>query len=257
MTKVSVVIANYNNAKFIEKCINSIKNQTYKNYEIIFFDDNSNDNSLKIIKQFKKIKIIENKSQTKFGSFNQINAFYKSIKKSKGKIIFFLDSDDYFHKKKLEEVVKIFNNKKNTEIICDYPILHKKNKFIKIKKKSNYYRNYWGYIHPTSTIAVKKKFVEKIKKIINYKKYSNIWFDLRILLISKFIFNNFFSLNKNLTYYRISESNISSKFKKFSTNWWKRINEAHDYLFYLSKKYNFKLKRNFDYTLTKFFNYFI
>jgi len=252
--KVSIVIANYNNAQFIEKCVNSIKNQTYKNYEIIFFDDNSKDDSLKIIKQFKKIKIIENKSQTKFGSLNQINAFYKSIKKSKGKIIFFLDSDDYFHKKKLEEMVKIFKNKKNIDIICDYPVLHTKNKFIKLKKKiSNF--NYWGYIHPTSTIAVRKKFIENLKKIITLKKYTNIWFDLRILLISKFIFNNFFSLNKNLTFYRVTENNISSKFKKFSKNWWKRRSEAHDYLFHLSKKYKFKLKKNFDYALTKFLNY--
>ena len=39
--KVSVVIANYNNSKFIKECIESLNNQTYKNIEIIFFDDNS------------------------------------------------------------------------------------------------------------------------------------------------------------------------------------------------------------------------
>ena len=58
--KTSVVIANYNNEKYIEKCINSLKSQTYDDVEIIFFDDNSSDNSLNVIKNFPNIKIIEN-----------------------------------------------------------------------------------------------------------------------------------------------------------------------------------------------------
>ena len=66
--KASVVIANYNNAKFIQDCINSLNSQTYKDIEIIFFDDNSSDNSIEIIEKFKNIKIIKNKIQTKFGS---------------------------------------------------------------------------------------------------------------------------------------------------------------------------------------------
>ena len=52
--KVSVLIANYNNAKYINKCINSVLKQTYKNVEIIFIDDRSNDNSLEKVKLFKK-----------------------------------------------------------------------------------------------------------------------------------------------------------------------------------------------------------
>ena len=53
--KASVVIANYNNAKFIDDCINSLISQTYKNIEIIFFDDNSKDNSIETIKKFDNI----------------------------------------------------------------------------------------------------------------------------------------------------------------------------------------------------------
>ena len=106
--KASVVIANYNNAKFIDDCINSLISQTYKNIEIIFFDDNSKDNSIETIKKFDNIKIIENSSQTNFGSFNQMNAFKKAIESSKGDIIFFLDSDDFFHKDKIEKITNIF-----------------------------------------------------------------------------------------------------------------------------------------------------
>ena len=87
--KVSVLIANYNNSKYINNCITSLKKQTHKNFEIIFFDDNSSDDSLKVIKKFTKIKIIKNKKKKKYGSFNQINAYKKAISKSTGDIIFF------------------------------------------------------------------------------------------------------------------------------------------------------------------------
>ena len=50
--KVSVLIANYNNYQYIDQCINSILNQTYKNFEIIFFDDYSTDRSLDQINNF-------------------------------------------------------------------------------------------------------------------------------------------------------------------------------------------------------------
>ena len=48
--KASVLIANYNNQKFINQCIKSLLNQTYQKIEIIFHDDYSNDNSIKEIK---------------------------------------------------------------------------------------------------------------------------------------------------------------------------------------------------------------
>ena len=60
--KVSVLVVNYNNSKYINKCINSLLNQDYRNIEIIFLDDNSFDNSNNVIKKFKKkIKIAKKK----------------------------------------------------------------------------------------------------------------------------------------------------------------------------------------------------
>ena len=87
--KASVVIANYNNAKYIGDCISSLKSQTYNNVEMIFYDDNSKDNSAEVIKKFENVKVIENNSQTNFGSFNQMNAFKNAIELSTGDIIFF------------------------------------------------------------------------------------------------------------------------------------------------------------------------
>ena len=109
--KVSVLIANYNNEKYINKCISSLLEQTYKNLEIIFIDDYSNDNSLEKVKLLKKkIRIIKKKTKKfNIGSFDQMQSFKECFKVSTGDIIFLLDSDDYFHKKKIFNIFKKFN----------------------------------------------------------------------------------------------------------------------------------------------------
>ncbi len=253
--RASVVIANYNNSKFIEECINSIKNQTYKDTEIIFFDDNSQDNSLDILKKFNNIKIIENKIQTDFGSLNQMNAFKKSIQISTGDIIFLLDSDDYFKNDKIEKIINFFHNNKNIDITFDYPIIKKKNNEKFIKKENSLFNTYWGYIHPTSCIAIRRTLIDKLfSKVIN-DNYTNIWLDLRILLFSKY-FNSYNVLNENLTYYRQFDGNVSSKFKKFGKAWWLRRNEAHEYLNNFTKMNNIKIKKNLDFYMTKIINKF-
>ena len=58
--KASILIANYNNDQYIVECINSLKKQTYQNIEIIFFDDNSKDKSLDVVKRFPEVKLLKN-----------------------------------------------------------------------------------------------------------------------------------------------------------------------------------------------------
>ena len=254
--KASIVIANYNNSNFIEECINSLKSQTYKNIEIIFFDDNSKDNSINVIKKFSNIKILQNKTQTKYGSLNQINAFKKSIEISTGDIIFFLDSDDYFKKDKIEKIINFFLKNNEKKIVFDFPIILKQNKKINIKKKNNFFNTYWGYIHPTSCISIRKEFINELFENIVNEKFTDIWLDLRILLFSKYI-NKYNVIEENLTFYRQYEGNVSSKFKKFNKFWWKRRSQAHDYFFNLMKLNNINTKKNLDFYVTKLVNKFI
>jgi glycosyltransferase involved in cell wall biosynthesis len=251
--KASVVIANYNNAKYIEDCINSLNSQTYNNVEIIFFDDNSKDNSTEIIKKFHNIKLIENDIQTNFGSFNQMNAFKKAIEMSTGDIIFFLDSDDFFHEEKIEKIVNAFLNNDDKLIIYDLPIIVKDDLKIYQKRIDSFFKTYWGYIHPTSCISIRKKFINKVFDSTLNNKFPNIWLDLRILLFSKYL-HRYDVIYENLTYYRQSNENVSSKFKKYSKSWWFRRNEAHDYYFDFIKKNNLKFRKNLDYYITKIIN---
>ena len=63
--KASVLIANYNNQKYLVDCIDSILNQSYKNIEIIVLDDSSNDNSFEILKRYKDKIILLKKREFK------------------------------------------------------------------------------------------------------------------------------------------------------------------------------------------------
>ena len=254
--KASVVIANFNNAKYIQDCINSINSQTYNNIEIIFFDDNSKDNSINVIEKFNNIKIIKNNIQNNFGSFNQMNAFKKSVGESTGDIIFFLDSDDFFHKDKIKKIIDQFLNDKDKMIIFDFPIILKNESKIMQKKGNNIFKTYWGYIHPTSCISIRKSFINKVFESTLNDNFPSIWLDLRVLLFSKYL-DSYNTINENLTYYRQTDDNVSSKFKKYTKSWWRRRNEAHNYFFNFMKKNNLKTQKNLDFYVTKLVNKFI
>jgi len=109
---VSILIANYNNKNLLERSINSCKNQSYKNKEIIVFDDLSDDGSQDVLKKFKNIKVIYNKKKSGIPYLDAMNAYREMFKVSKGKFIFFLDSDDFYKKGKFNILLKKFKNKK-------------------------------------------------------------------------------------------------------------------------------------------------
>ena len=102
---ISVLIANFNNEKYIKRCLDSLSKQRFKRFEVIFFDDKSTDRSVDLANKFKNklnIKIIKNyNNKEKNPSYNQINSYVEAFRLSKGEIIIFLDSDDFFEKSKL------------------------------------------------------------------------------------------------------------------------------------------------------------
>mgnify|MGYP000507129526 CR=1 FL=1 len=102
---VSVLINNYNYANFIVEAVDSVRNQTYQNFEIIIVDDGSTDKSVDVINNIESASVI--KVLKKNGG--QGSAFNEGFKVSKGEIIAFLDSDDWWKPNKLEEVVRWHN----------------------------------------------------------------------------------------------------------------------------------------------------
>ena len=77
---IGILITNYNKSKFLKKTIKSLKINSYKNYEIILFDDASTDDSLVKLKEFRNIKLIKNKKKYKSSVLNQINGIIECFK---------------------------------------------------------------------------------------------------------------------------------------------------------------------------------
>lgn len=102
---ISIVIPVYNSEKYFERCLLSVINQTYKNIEIIIINDCSTDNVESIILKYKELdsRIIYEKNISNMGVGYSRN---KGIDLSKGKYIYFLDSDDYIKENTIELLYK-------------------------------------------------------------------------------------------------------------------------------------------------------
>ncbi len=100
---VSIVIPTYNSERTLEKCLESIKNQTYKNVEVIVIDKGSKDNTVKIAKKYTDktfvINANERSEQKNYG-----------IKKSNGEYICFIDSDMELMSKVIEECINLIES---------------------------------------------------------------------------------------------------------------------------------------------------
>ena len=128
--KIGVLIPLYNTEKYIERCLQSIINQTYKNLEIIIIDDGSTDNSLevcnKIIKSDKRFKVITRENKGVAFTRNEL------IKKCTSEYFIFIDSDDFIDKNYIEVLCDIME-KHNTDIVASHIYLYDKGR----NKKSN------------------------------------------------------------------------------------------------------------------------
>ena len=253
---VSILITNYNKSHYLKKTIRSCLSQNFDNKEILVFDDCSTDDSLKILNKFKKIKVIRNKKKKfKSGPLNQIYGLNELFKISKGNIIFLLDSDDMFRKNKLFEISKIFKKNKKINFIQDTPLISLFKKRMLLKKKK-YFFSIWPSFFPTSCITFERSFFQNFLKVLRKNEFPNLEIDARLSIYAH-IRKQFFLTKKCLTIYNYDENGISSKYKKFSKNWWKKRDEAFSYMIFLMKKFDIKLFLGPDFYLTKIINFFI
>lgn len=248
---ISILITNYNKEFFLKKSLQGACSQNFKNYEIILFDDCSTDNSIKIIKNFKRVKLISNKSKKrKTGPLNQIQGIIECFKKSKGNIICLLDGDDFFQKDKLSRIDHFFKNNKKINCVFDIPINNKAQ--FNLKNKSKNY-SIWSTIFPTSCISLRKNFLRSFLKNINKADFPHLEVDARLSIFSKFYMNEYNVLNKKITHYNYDQNGITANIKKYSKTWWIRRSEAFTYLRIIMKRKKTPFILSFDYYLTNFF----
>lgn len=139
MEKISIIVPIYNSEKSLNRCLDSIINQKYKNLDIVLVDDGSIDNSLYICKQYcdkdSRIQVLTQKNRGVSSARNS------GIKASNGEYILFIDSDDYIDDNLIEDAI-LQLRKENSDIIFwgytkeieknNKQVLHVKNSFTEV-----------------------------------------------------------------------------------------------------------------------------
>lgn len=121
MRLVSIIVPVYNTSKYLEKCLESLKNQTLKNIEIIVVDDGSTDESLKIAKKIakddKRIKVFHKQN----GGLSSARNY--GIEKATGDFIGFVDSDDYVEENMFETLLDMVIENNANMSICGWYVV--------------------------------------------------------------------------------------------------------------------------------------
>ncbi len=256
--KISIIISNYNKAKFLSKCLDSCISQNFKNFEIILVDDNSTDASKIILKKYKKkIKLLEINKNLKnlTPARRQFNALKKGFDASKGKIICLLDSDDFFFKKKLKNVHYIFENKKINFLINNFIGYKNKNRKIYFKEKKKFnLGSIWPNNFQTSALSFKRDFFSKFLKITKNDNYNYLEIDAKLVIFANFYYNSVYRTNSFLSYWRLNSVELSTITKKFTIKWFIKRKEAFEYVKFIMKKKGKKFIPSLDYYITTIIN---
>ena len=161
--KISIITATYNRNKTIKRAILSVKEQMYKNIELIIVDGGSNDGTVDVIKSL----LDENDtfiSESDTGIYDALN---KGVTLASGEVIAFLHSDDiYFNNQVLLDVVEVFADKSIDVVYGDVSFFHSKNttKIIRKYKSDNLSRINlaWGKMPAHPAIFIKRELYNEI-----------------------------------------------------------------------------------------------
>lgn len=195
---ISIIIPFQNSQKYFKKCLKSAVNQSLSNkfYEVLAINDQSNDQSPNIVKKIfykkKNCKLYNIKKKSIGAGF----ARNFGLKKSKGKYIYFLDSDDFLKRQTLSKLKSVIDKNNNVDLVCNnYRIINKR-KNMNIKKKSRFdldllkknkeriIRNFFdlSIIPQVISNLIKKELIIKNKIYFKQGYFEDVYFIFRVLL---------------------------------------------------------------------------
>jgi len=217
MSKISVCIPSYNHEKYIYHTIESVLNQSFQDFEIIISDDNSSDNTLEIAKSFKdsRIKIIENKKNN--GTSINTNI---AIENSCGEFIALIASDDMMHQDRLKKTFEFLSLNKDVDAVFTWvkainennlEIDHQMTKIFNVSftNEIDMLRNFFytgNYLCAPSCLIKKDALLScgHFNPFLLQLQDFELW--IKMLING----HKIKILEEKLTYYRISDSNLSS-----------------------------------------------
>lgn len=230
---VSIIIPVYNAEKYLKDTINSIQNQTYQNFEVLFIDDMSKDKSVDLIekeikkdKRYKLIKLEENSGAA--------IARNTGIENSKGKYICFLDADDFWNYQKLEKQIKFMKENDCAFSYTGYQFTDAKGnkigKKVFVPNSITYNQALKNTTIWTSTVMFDMdKLLKKDILMPNVKRGQDTatwWKVLKKI-------GEAYGLNEILSFYRRSDDTLSSnKLKALKRTWNLYRNVEHLNIFY-------------------------
>ena len=230
---ISVYITNHNYGKYLKQSVESVLNQSFKDFELIIIDDGSNDSSKKILKNYEKnplIKVIYQKNKGLTISNNI------AIKLAQGEYIVRLDADDYFHKDALKNLLTGFNDSEIGMVFGDWYDIDENGDLIERKKRHNFQKEVTLYDQPAhgACTMFRKKCLIKIDgydESITRQDGYELW----LRFIRNFKVNN---INIPIFYYRQHFQSLTKDEKKL-------LNVRAEILENHANKYSLKKKKKF------------
>ena len=243
---VSIVINCFNGEKYLQKTLSSVLEQSYKNFEVIFIDNCSTDQSAKIFKTIKDKRFKYFKTKKKIKLYDSRNF---ALKKCRGNFIAFLDSDDWWKKNFLSSRKKFFSSSSDYGFSysnCNHFYENKKKLEIFYKKKLpsglilNELLEY--YFVKLSTIILKKGIINSFKFNPLYNIIGD--YDLVIRIAKKF---KGMAFQDNLVTIRIHTNNFTHNNRKMFYNEYKHWTNNQNYNDYYFKKNRKKIDLKLEY----------
>ncbi|MDO4759614.1 MAG: glycosyltransferase family 2 protein [Candidatus Saccharibacteria bacterium] len=207
---VSVIVPVYNAEKFIADTIENVMSQSYGNWELLLVDDNSQDNSIKIIEKYaaedKRIKLV--KQSKNLGAAKARN---KGVSIAKGRYIAFLDADDLWHPDKLTIQVAFAQKSNHPFTFTDYEFMDREGnltgKRAEVPKRITYaIALKKSYIFTSTVLIDLQKIHKKHAMMENYKIGEDITTWWRLLDV----YGDAYGVQKALSYYRRSPGSASA-----------------------------------------------
>ena len=212
--KIEILMATYNGETYIREQIDSIINQTYKNWVLLVRDDNSKDNTVSIIEEYEqkdsRIRLLRDKK----GNLGFVRNFEELMANSLEDFIMFSDQDDYWIENRIEKYIEIITNLSSEDMkkpllihsnsfICDKELNIKKEKFISnCAEDKEFDIVFFNYIVQGSTALINRKLVNLAlpfsSKVTLHDRYLH--------LLAEFLGKRIF-LNQSLMKYRQHDNN--------------------------------------------------
>lgn len=217
---ISIVVPVYNAEKFLIDTLKTIEKQTYTNWELIFVDDCSTDNSVEIIKGAikEKLKIKLFQLETNSGAAVARNT---GINEAKGRYIAFIDADDIWNEEKLEKQYKFMKEKECSFSFTSYEFANEKGigngKVVRVPEKINYKQALKNTTIWTSTVMFDvKKLGKQLIQMPNVKRGQDTATWWKVLKQIDYAYG----IDSILSYYRRTNSSLSSnKIKALKRTW--------------------------------------